>query len=335
MIRLLYPWMFVLLLLPWAVYRWLPPVKGLHGDALRVPFLKDIAQINLKSGSLWRQSADGGQGWSKGLALLSLVWILLVVAAARPQWLGEPVRIKDYGRDIMMVMDISTSMREPDFVLNRRRIDRLTAVKLAAGNFIKQRPNDRIGLILFGTRAYLQSPVTFDKQSVNDILWAMDAGMAGNSTSIGDALGLALKNIRESGKSDDKIIILLTDGENNDGSLSMAQAINLARDEKVKIYTIGVGAEDSFMGSLFGIRLAPQGGIDEQSLKQLAAETKGTYFRASDTAGLQKIYDEIDRLEPTVNEDQFVREAKDLFYWPLSGALILALLAVFLKRKGL
>ncbi len=139
--------------------------------------------------------------------MLSLVWILLVVAAARPQWLGEPVRIKDYGRDIMMVMDISTSMREPDFVLNRRRIDRLTAVKLAAGNFIKQRPNDRIGLILFGTRAYLQSPVTFDKQSVSDILWAMDAGMAGNSTSIGDALGLALKNIRESGKSDDKIII--------------------------------------------------------------------------------------------------------------------------------
>ncbi len=93
----------------------------------------------------------------------------------------------------------------------------------------------------------------------------------------------------------------------------MAQAINLARDEKVKIYTIGVGAEDLFMGSLFGIRLAPQGGIDEQSLKRLAAETKGTYFRASDTAGLQKIYDEIDRLEPTVNEDQFVREAKDLF----------------------
>lgn len=335
MILFAYPLMFLLLLLPFVARRFTPPVKGLHGDALRVPFLQDIADINLKSGSLWRTSSEDSRVRSKALLLLALIWLLLTVAAARPQWLGEPVRVKDYGRDIMLVMDISTSMREPDFVLNRRRIDRLTAVKLAADNFIKQRKNDRIGLVLFGTRAYLQSPITFDRQSVRSILQSMDAGMAGNSTSIGDALGLALKNIRESGKSDDKIIILLTDGENNDGSLSMAQAINLAANEKVKVYTIGVGAEDAFTASLFGIRLSASNGIDEAGLKQLAAATEGTYFRAADTNGLQKIYDEIDRLEPSINEDQFVREAKDLFYWPLSVALLLSFVAVFLKRRGI
>lgn len=335
MMHFLYPFMFALLILPWLVRSFLPPVKGLHGDALRVPFLKDIASINLKSGSLWRAAAENPVGWSKSLALLSLICLLLIVAAARPQWLGEPVRVKDYGRDIMLVMDISTSMREPDFVLNQRRIDRLTAVKVAADNFIKQRGNDRLGLVLFGTRAYLQSPVTFDKKSVSEILWAMDAGMAGNSTSIGDALGLALKTIRESGGGEDKIIILLTDGENNDGSLSMAQAINLARSEKVKIYTIGVGAENSFIGSLFGVKLAPSSGIDEAGLKLLAEETKGTYFRASDTAGLQQIYNEIDRMEPSINEDQYVREVKDLFYWPLLAALLLSIVVIVFKRRGI
>lgn len=115
----------------------------------------------------------------------------------------------------------------------------------------------------------------------------------------------------------------------------MAQAINLARNEKVKVYTIGVGAENAFVRSLFGMRIAMPGGIDEEGLKRLAEETKGNYFRAGDTEGLQKIYAEIDRLEPSANEDQFVREAKDLFYWPLSAALLLSFLTVFLRRKGI
>lgn len=132
--------------------------------------------------------------------------------------------------------------------------------------------------MLFGTRAYLQSPVTFDRQSVREILRSMDAGMAGNSTSIGDALGLALKSIRESGGSEERIIILLTDGENNDGSLSMAQAINLARNEKVKVYTIGVGAENAFVRSLFGMRIAMPGGIDEEGLKPAGGRNQRQLF---------------------------------------------------------
>ena len=133
------PLMFLLLPLPFLVRRFLPPVKGLHGDALRVPFLRDIADISIRSGGMWRAAAAGGEKTSPAFWWLCLVWLFLTAAAARPQWLGEPVRIRDYGRDIMLVMDISTSMREPDFVLNRRRIDRLTAVKLAADDFIKSR----------------------------------------------------------------------------------------------------------------------------------------------------------------------------------------------------
>ena len=147
MIHFAYPLMFLLLVLPFFIRRFLPPVKGLHGDALRVPFLEDIAAVSAKSGKIL--SGANSENNSKNIWLLWVIWILLSIAAARPEWVGEPIRIKDYGRDIMLVMDISTSMREPDFVLNRRRIDRLTAVKLTAENFIKQRGNDRIGLVLF------------------------------------------------------------------------------------------------------------------------------------------------------------------------------------------
>lgn len=332
MISVLYPWALLLLFLPFAVRRFLRPVGGLHGDALRVPFLNEISRINVLSGSL--RGRVSGEGQNREVRLLYLAWIFLCLAAARPQWLGEPVRVSNYGRDILLVTDISNSMREPDFSYGNRRIDRLTAVKLAADGFIRARANDRIGLILFGSRAYLQSPVTFDKQAVLDILWSTDAGMAGNSTAIGDAVGLALKNLRgEKASSSGKIMILLTDGENNDGSLSMPEVLKMARDENVKIYTIGVGAENRIIDSFFGIGVPRIDGLDEESLKRLAAETKGNYFRASDTGKLQRIYQEIDRLEPVLDEEQFVQESKDLFFCPLAAALFVILLLFALQGR--
>lgn len=333
MIIFQYPLALILLIMPFFVYYLLPPLKGLHGDALRVPFLQDIAQINLLAGSLWGQKK---QGKSNKLlyAILYLSWIFLVLAAARPQWVGEPIRANNYGRDILLVTDISTSMLEPDFTYNNRRIDRLTAVKLAADNFIKQRTSDRIGLILFGTRAYLQAPITFDKQSVLDILWATDAGMAGNSTAIGDAVGLALKTLSSSPTSNkDKTIILLTDGENNDGSLSMPEVLKLAKDENIKIYTIGVSGENQILNSFFGIKLPQIKGLDEETLKLLASETKGNYYRAADTNSLQQIYKEIDRLEPSLDEDQYIQERKDLFYYPLALSLIIVIFLLHITRR--
>ena len=333
MIIFAYPLAFTLLVVPFLIHYLLPPLKGLHGDALRVPFLNDIAQINLLAGSLWGQKSQG-----KSSKLLSIIlyigWIFLVLAAARPQWVGEPIKTNNYGRDILLVTDISTSMLEPDFTYNNRRIDRLTAVKLAADSFIKQRTSDRIGLILFGTRAYLQAPITFDKQSILDILWSTDAGMAGNSTAIGDAVGLALKTLSSSPIANkDKTIILLTDGENNDGSLSMPEVLKLAKDENIKIYTIGVSGENQILNSFFGIKLPQIKGLDEETLKLLAAETKGNYYRASDTNSLQQIYKEIDRLEPSLDEDQYIQERKDLFYYPLAISVAIVLLLLLIKRR--
>ena len=311
------PLAFAALLLPLIVWYAVPAAKGLHGDALRVPFLRDLAKINLKSGSIWGGlSADNAKLFSPVRLAVYLIYALVITALARPQWVGEPVRVHNFSRDILLVMDISTSMEEPDFTLNGRPVSRLSAVKKVAGEFIDKRGEDRIGLVLFGTRAYLQAPITFDKAAVKQILYAMQAGMAGNSTAIGDALGLALKSLKDSGNLDKKIIILLTDGENNDGSVTLPQAVKLAKEAGVKIYTIGVG------------------GVDEAGLRQIARDTEGTYFRAKNTASLQKVYAAIDELEPTENEDTFVQEVREFYYIPLLAALALAAFLVLLKRRA-
>ena len=251
----------------------------------------------------------------------------------RPRWAGEPIRIKNEGRDILLVLDISTSMLEPDFSLGGRRINRLQAVKLAASEFIDKRRDDRIGLILFGSLAYLQSPLTFDKEAVKNILFSMDAGMAGKSTAIGDALGLALKTIKDGQDKDNKVIILLSDGENNDGSLSLPQAINLAKDENVKIYTIGVGNESSFVQSILSYKVKLPTGLDEAGLKTIADEAGGSYFRASNTDSLIKVYEEIDKLEPRSHEEAYIQEIREYYYIPLLTAIMLGLVLMIIRRR--
>lgn len=331
MIVFAYPFAFALLLLPFIFYWLLPAVKGLHGDALKVPFLADLKRISIASGGLWTVNSGGRATVSKRFVSLYLVWILLCLAAARPQMVGEPIRLQNESRDIMLVLDISTSMLEPDFSYGGRRITRLDAVKKVVSDFADKRANDRLGLILFGTRAYLQAPLTYDKASVKDILWSMQAGMAGDSTSIGDALALALKNLRQTPQSDQKVIILLTDGENNDGSMSLGQAIKLAKDEGIKTYTIGVGAPNVF----FRMMSLAAPGVDEQGLNSLAQATKGQYFRAESTADLQQVYQLIDMLEPTNNDERYIQETAELYYWPLLAAVFLVMaLAYKLRRVG-
>ncbi len=328
------PYALLLLFLPFVFRYFAPAVKGLHGDALRIPFLDDLEKISIKSGSLWRiGSADEG-GYSRFFWFLFVVWALLVMAAARPQLVGEPIRLKNESRDILLVMDISTSMLERDFSIQDKRIDRMTAVKLVAADFIKKRNEDRIGLILFGTRPYLQAPMTFDQKSVTDILWSMEAGMAGNSTAIGDALGLALKTLKDTKNPENKIIILLTDGENNDGSLSLAQATKLAKEEGIKTYTIGVGSPNQFFGSFIRIPLgASQQGLDEAGLKELAEATKATYFKAENTQALLQIYNMIDQLEPSSKDERYIRQTTELYYIPLLAAIALSFaLAMVLRR---
>lgn len=330
MIVFAYPAAFILLLLPFVFYWLMPAVKGLHGDALKVPFIADLKRISIASGGVWNSAASARAVFSKRFVWLYLIWLLLCLAAARPQIVGEPVRLQNESRDIMLVLDISTSMLEPDFSYGGRRITRLDAVKKVVSDFAAKRANDRIGLILFGTRAYLQAPLTFDKASVKDILWSMQAGMAGDSTSIGDALALALKNLRQTPKEDEKVIILLTDGENNDGSLSLGQAIKLAADEGIKTYTIGVGSPNVFFRMLS--LAAP--GVDEQGLNLLAQATKGQYFRAESTADLQKVYQIIDTLEPSSGDERYIQETEELYYLPLLAAFAVSLILAFVLRRG-
>lgn len=320
-----------LLLLPFIIYFLLPTVKKSCGEALKVPFLADIRQIKTMSG---RGFALKTQIVSfLRLAILALLWCFLVLALCRPQWVGKPIPIKNEGRDILLVVDISNSMSEEDFEYKKRMYSRLIAVKNVVDDFIDKRAADKMGLVLFGTRAYLQTPLTYDKQSLKEMLWSADAGMAGNSTSIGDAVGVALKTLSESaGKPENKVIILLTDGENNDGSLSLPEAIYLAKEEKVKIYTIGAGSDkEVFFGGLFSIPVDK--GLDEKSLKALAKETKGNYFRAKDVASLQEVYDKIDKLEPRISEGRYVQEVKELYPYPAAAVLVLFLLLLIMSGK--
>ena len=328
MIHFAYPQLFWLLLLPFVVYFILPPVANKYGNALRIPFLKDIKNIQQEKNYLSLASHKAKASFK--FFYLFLIWGLLVTAAARPQNIGEPYRLDAEHRDIMLVIDISTSMLQPDFSTRTQRIDRLSAVKAVVSAFIENRTEDRIGLILFGTQAYLQAPLTFDKAAVADILLNTDAGMAGQSTAIGDALGLALKTLRDDKNKKNKVIILLSDGENNDGSLDMAQAIELAEKENIKIYTIGVGAD--YVASLFNFQ---SNSLDEASLKELAKKTAGNYFRATDLSSLAKIYQQIDSLEPATGEKNIIQDITDLFYVPLAAALILAVLLIFVPKRFL
>ena len=331
MTHFLYPDAFWLLIVPFLVFLLLPKVQGLHGSALKTPFLEDLRNIKYKAENQRVVFINSQVVFSLKFIYFFCLWTLLVCAAARPQYVGEPHHIKSENRDIMLVVDISTSMLQPDFSTNMRQIDRMSAVKAVVSTFIEKRTEDRVGLILFGTLAYLQAPLTFDKQAVKTILMDTDPGMAGNSTSIGDALGLALKNLRDEKQKNNKVIILLTDGENNDGSLSMAQAINLAEKEGIKIYTIGVGGGAAgFMGSLFNLR---GNELDEKSLKELAKRTKGNYFRASDLNTLAKIYQHINELEPQNTESSVVQEIRELFYIPLIIALCCLVLLLLIPRR--
>lgn len=330
MTQFLYPQMFWLLLLPFLIYWGLSRIDDIYGEAISIPFLKDLKDIKYKAEHSKIMVINHRVIVSLKLLYLFIIWGLLVVAAARPQHVGEPYHLKSENRDIMLVVDISNSMQQPDFSTRTQRIDRMTAVKLVVSQFIEKRTEDRVGLVLFGTLAYLQSPLTFDKRAVQEILLNTDAGMAGNSTSIGDALGIALKNLKDEKQKSNKVIILLTDGENNDGSLSMAQAIDLAEKEGIKIYTIGVGGDISFMSSLFNLR---SNELDEKSLKALAEKTKGNYFRAKDLNSLTEIYKRIDELEPQNDESSVVQEIKELFYIPLLIALSCLVFLLFLPRS--
>jgi len=280
----------------------------------------------------WYQVVVGSKaGWMKRpmLALAAaLVWILLVAAAARPQWIGEIDSMPITGRDLLLAVDISGSMDTQDMVWENRAVNRLVVVKNVAGEFIQRRRGDRVGLVLFGSRAYLQTPLTFDTETTAALLDESEIGLAGRETAIGDAIGLAVKRLRQDAASE-RVLILLTDGANTSGEVQPLQAAEFAAREGLTVYTVGVGADEMMVQDFFGSRVVnPSADLDEDTLREIAERTGGVYFRARDAEGLAEIYRLLDKLEPVESDEESVRPVDELFYWPLGLAYLLALFAM-------
>ena len=323
-----WPWLFLAAPLPWLA-RWLLPAAPASGEAaLRVPFFSELA-------ALPGVSESGAVATPRNLFWLGLlVWLLLLAAAARPQWLGDPIALPREGRDLMLAVDLSESMSTRDFKVNDEPVDRLTAVKAVASQFIEGRAGDRLGLILFGENAYLQSPLTFDRVTVDTLLRESLIGLAGKRTAIGDAIGLAVKRMRERPEGS-RVLVLLSDGANTAGEVTPLQAAELAAEEGVRIYTIGVGADVMEVRSLFGRRrVNPSADLDEAALRAIAEKSGGIYFRAKDVEQLWNVYREIDRLEPVGGDEEYFRPVNALYHWPLGTALGLSLLITLLRRRG-
>lgn len=316
-----FAWWWMLFALPFPfIIRLLPARQQQRGAALRVPALNP-QQRTLTQG----KTTVRGRG-----AVICLIWLCLVMAAARPQWLGEPVSIPNEAREMMLAVDLSGSMKIDDMTLNGRDVNRLTMTKHVLYDFIQRRVGDRLGLILFADTAYVQAPLTFDRDTVATLLGETVIGLVGERTAIGDAIGLAVKRFDQKDESNN-VLILLTDGQNTAGNITPGQAKELAVSKGVTIYTIGVGADQMVINSLFGSRrINPSQELDEGMLTDIANATGGQYFRARDVEELEAIYARLDELEPIEGESRKMRPLSALFYYPLAGALALSALLVVL-----
>jgi len=317
-----WPWLLLLAPVPWLLRLLIPASTSSDLQALRVPWFSFVA--------------GGNGGWMRKplLALAAtLVWLLLVIAVSRPQWVGEIESLPVTGRDLLLAVDISGSMDTQDMILNNIAVNRLKVVKKVAGEFIQRRHGDRVGLILFGSRAYLQTPLTFDTETTATLLNESEIGLAGRETAIGDAIGLAVKRLRDDAAAD-RVLVLLTDGANTSGEVQPLQASGFAARDGLTVYTVGVGADEMMVQDFFGSRVVnPSADLDEDTLRAIAEQTGGRYFRARDAKSLEKIYEILDELEPVESDVEIIRPVDELFYWPLGAAYILALMAALVSIR--
>ena len=320
MFELAWPWLLLALPLPLIAARLLPRATGLIATALHLPH----------AGFTLPQQADRSPVPPLRKIFALVAWSLLVFAAARPQWLGAPQDIPRSGRDLLLAVDCSGSMSIEDMQLGGSPAPRFAAIQAIATDFIHRRNGDRVGLILFGTRAYLLVPLTFDLKTVGKQLSDSTIGLAGRETAIGDALGLGVKRLRDRPEKQ-RVLILLTDGVDTAGELDPKKATDLAEANRVRVYTIGVGAEAMRVNSLFGSRVVnPSADLDEPMMKRMAEVTGGRYFRARNSDELADIYRTIDQLEPAADTKQSLRPIDELYWMPLAGALAAAALGFLL-----
>ncbi|SDH42641.1 vWA domain-containing protein [Pseudomonas panipatensis] len=319
MFEFAWPWIFLLAPLPW-VLRLLLPTADSGEAALKVSFLAEL------EGLAGRRARARLPAW-RLQAPFALLWLLLLLAAARPQWVGDPLPIPASGRDLLLAVDVSGSMDTTDLKWQGAEISRLGLIKQLFGDFIEQRHGDRVGLILFGSKAYLQAPLTFDRHAVR--VWLDEAliGIAGKDTALGDAIGLAIKRLRQR-PAESRVLVLITDGANTTGAIDPLTAARLAAEEQVKVYTIGIGADPQGESVLGILGLNPGLDLDEPTLKAIAATTGGEYFRARSGEELAKISATLDSLEPVAQKPTQARPALALYHWPLAAAVLFSMLLV-------
>jgi Ca-activated chloride channel family protein len=320
-------WAFALLPLPLLVWWLLPPYRE-RTRAVRVPFFEEAAAatgLEPTQGAVIRRP-----NWAQWL-LAPVCWALCVAALARPQWVEPPIERIVAARDLLLAIDLSQSMEARDFTgPDGRRVDRLTAVKQVVDEFIARRKTDRIGLIVFGQAAFPQAPLTLDHESVRLLLQETRIGMAGPQTSIGDAIGVAIR-MTENSKAKEKVLVLLTDGNDTASRLPPERAADIAKRHGIVIHTIGIGDP----------RASGEDKVDLAALQRLSAATGGRSFRGENRAGLEEIYATIDALTPDQAKHLTYQPRVELYWMPLAGAAALlalyhgiAMLASMLRRGG-
>lgn len=331
MLELIWPGALALLPLPLLIRRVLP-AGDMREAALRAPFFATWRELHPDT------SAASRSGRGLAAALLCAVWLGLLLGLARPVWVGDPVNLPSSGRDLLLAVDISASMQYEDMRVGQNRGRRIDAVKQVVGDFVDRRGGDRLGLILFGSNAYLQAPLTFDTETVRRFLNEARTGFAGPETAIGDAIGLAVKRLRDR-PAENRLLILLTDGANTAGAVRPVDAARLAADNGVRIHTIGVGADKMELPGLFGTSFGsrtvnPSKDLDEGTLRNIAERTGGRYFRARDPAELGEIYRLLDALEPVDQDAAVYRPRASLFHWPVGFAFLCACLLLLSRWRN-
>lgn len=314
MIELAFPWVLVLLPAPWLVWRFAPAHRE-RVRSLRFPFFRRVVE------------AAGSEPGSGSIVLIRhrvqmiaaiIVWTLLVVALARPERVGEPIEITKAARDVVLAIDISGSMDQRDFVTaDGSRVQRLEAVKRVVGQFIEARDSDRVALIVFGSKAFVQAPFTEDLRTVRELLEQTEVGMAGPHTVIGDAIGLTIRTF-EASEVEQRLLILLSDGSDTGSRMSPVNAAEIAAGEGVEIHTIAVGDPEA----------TGENRVDVSTLEDIARRADGQFFFAGDEVGLASVYERIDALAPRDVETVSFRPREPLGHWLLAAAVVLSLLVL-------
>ncbi|HXH63929.1 MAG TPA: VWA domain-containing protein [Mariprofundaceae bacterium] len=317
-LHLQHPWgLLPLLMLPWLL--WVGLGRRAEPRSLMHP------------GAAWLQASFAANRAASPrllMVLMGLAWLLWCIALAEPQWVNGEISVSRYGRDIMLLVDLSGSMVINDYSGPGGDISRLQAVKQVLTPFVEERATDRIGLVVFGEQAYVQTPLTYDHALVRKLLDKTEVGLVGDRTAVGDGIALAVKHLKHAADTrkagGGQVIILLTDGRNNTGTMTPMHAAEIARALGIRIYTVGVGSSSGDSAT----------GLDEPGLKQISDLTGGKYFRATDSTALTRVADEINRLERVQDKHTSYFESVELYPAFVTAGLLMLGIA-FVRGRSL